>query len=318
MKSPHSLSPDLPHTVFTVDDAVKAQIPYSRLRRKDIEAPTRGVRSFRGHRATLLERVSPITRLDRSTSASHFTAARLVGILLPYDEQPDEPLHLTRHSLAAGQPRRPGVQGHRAGLQPEDVLTIGGVSITAPAWTWTDLAETLTLDALIIAGDSLLRRPDAPGRRAELILDDPLSSIDQLTAVVARRRGSRGVRKARVALPFLRSGVDSAPETKLRLEIMRAGLPEPLVNQWIYDAHGHRISRPDLQYPESKIALEYEGEHHLLDPEQWARDIERDERLRALGWIILRFTKKHLQPSELHNTMKRIRKALARSSSVQE
>jgi hypothetical protein len=41
---------------------------------------------------------------------------------------------------------------------------------------------------------------------------------------------------------------------------------------------------PDLQYRLQRIALEYEGEHHLLEPVQWNRDIERDDRLRAMGW----------------------------------
>ena len=31
----------------------------------------------------------------------------------------------------------------------------------------------------------------------------------------------------------------------------------------------------NLGYPELRIAIEYEGEHHLTDPLQWAEDIAR-------------------------------------------
>jgi len=71
------------------------------------------------------------------------------------------------------------------------------------------------------------------------------------------------LRDGRAPLPLLRPGVDSAPESWLRLLIVDGGLPEPEVNQWIVDADGRRVSRPDLQYRAQRIALEYEGEHHL-------------------------------------------------------
>lgn len=116
---------------------------------------------------------------------------------------------------------------------------------------------------------------------------------------------------ARDALPLLRAGVDSAPESLLRLLIVAAGLPEPEVNQWITDDAGRRVSRPDLQYRVQRIALEYEGEHHLTDPRQWSRDIDRDDRLRALGWTVLRFTKRHLGAGR-EDALARISQALTR------
>ncbi|UWX97869.1 endonuclease domain-containing protein [Arthrobacter zhaoxinii] len=104
--------------------------------------------------------------------------------------------------------------------------------------------------------------------------------------------------------------MDSAPESHLRLLIHHAALPEPEVNQWITGPDGRVISRPDLQYRRLRIALEYEGEHHLLDPAQWHRDIERDDRLRQLGWVVLRFTKQHLRPENAPATEEKVRTAL--------
>ena len=36
--------------------------------------------------------------------------------------------------------------------------------------------------------------------------------------------------------------------------------------------------------------MQYEGDHHRTDPQQWRRDIERDRRMQAEGWIVLRVT----------------------------
>ncbi|WP_209066987.1 DUF559 domain-containing protein [Arthrobacter pigmenti] len=206
--------------------------------------------------------------------------------------------------------RRPGVVGHRAPLLPRDVVEIYGIAVTTPARTWTDLAPSLSLEELVAAGDSLLRRQDAPRRRCDLNVPDPLSSIEELAEVIERRRGSRGIVLAREALPLLRSGVDSPQESRLRVLILDAGLPEPEVNQWILDPRGRRFSRPDLMYRELKIAIEYEGEHHLLDADQWHSDINRDDRLRALGWTVLKFSKKHLADGAVNASIGRIRTAI--------
>ena len=44
----------------------------------------------------------------------------------------------------------------------------------------------------------------------------------------------------------------------------------------------------DMGWPDLKIALEYDGDHHRTDPAQFARDIVRLEELAALGWLVIR------------------------------
>ncbi|MCC9205290.1 endonuclease domain-containing protein [Arthrobacter sp. zg-Y769] len=213
--------------------------------------------------------------------------------------------------LRYSQPRRNGVVGHNAALQQADVIRSKGLLVTSPAFTWTDLASVLSLDDLVIAGDSLLRRQDAPQRGGCFPMPDPLCQLSEVREMVARRTGIRGRSAAVAALDLLRAGVDSAPESRLRLLIHHAGLPGPEINQWITGSDGRAISCPDLQYRRLRIALEYEGEHHLLDPAQWHRDIERDERLRQLGWVVLRFTKQHLRPENRAGTAEKVRFALS-------
>ncbi len=67
---------------------------------------------------------------------------------------------------------------------------------------------------------------------------------------------------------------------------MLAGLPEPQVGRPVYDSDGGWLAKPDLSYPEHKIAIEYDGRHHLNDARQWRRDIRRRENLERAGWLV--------------------------------
>ncbi|MCC9175326.1 endonuclease domain-containing protein [Arthrobacter sp. zg-Y179] len=298
----------LPGPVFTVNEARSLGLPPSRLRRNEFDAVGYGLRAQRGRECSLAEQVRPLAPDSGRTVASHTTAAALWEMWLPRGLEAG-PLHLTR-PLRYGQPRRSGVVGHNAALQQRDVIRSNGLLVTSPVFTWTDLASVLSLDDLVVAGDSLLRRQDAPPRGGDLPWPDPLCQVQDLQDVLDRRAGTRGVSTALTALGLVRAGVDSAPETRLRLLVHHAGLPDPDVNQWILGSDGRAISRPDLQYRRLRIALEYEGEHHLLDPDQWHRDIERDDRLRQLGWAVLRFTKQHLRPENRAGTAEKVRDAL--------
>ena len=102
-----------------------------------------------------------------------------------------------------------------------------------------------------------------------------------------RVRGRRGTRTLRAALPLLRDGADSRAETLLRLALADAGVPEPEVNPLLMLSDGSTV-RPDLVWREARVCVQYEGDHHRTDPQQWRRDIERDRRMQAEGWIVLR------------------------------
>lgn len=83
---------------------------------------------------------------------------------------------------------------------------------------------------------------------------------------------------------------ESYMESKLRLMLVLAGLPEPDVNEVVYDIHGTWIACPDLAWRPVLLGLQYEGNHHRVDPRQWHSDINRDEAMVELGWTILRIT----------------------------
>jgi hypothetical protein len=85
--------------------------------------------------------------------------------------------------------------------------------------------------------------------------------------------------------------VFSPRETWARLQLVRSGLPEPEPNAVIVLRSGRR-TKGDLVYPRYRVLVEYDGEQHLLDADQWATDVERLNDLAMDGWCVIRVTKR--------------------------
>lgn len=98
-------------------------------------------------------------------------------------------------------------------------------------------------------------------------------------------------------------------ESRLRLLIVLAGLPEPTVNFTVRDEEGAVVMRFDLSYPDLKVIVEYDGRQHARDDAQWGRDIYRREELDRRGWrlIIVRAEDIYARPDQ---TLNRVRDAL--------
>ncbi|HEU4668107.1 MAG TPA: hypothetical protein VFS79_10625 [Arthrobacter sp.] len=147
----------------------------------------------------------------------------------------------------------------------------------------------MSIEELTVVADHLLRipRPDFEGRT------QPYATREDLEDMLDRHKGTPGIRKARVALDRARVGSDSAPETRLRLALEDAGLPEPLLNVPTELGAGV-VRQPDLSYPEQKVAVEYDGEGHS-EVAQIVRDITREEDFVRAGWILVRISKRHME-----------------------
>ena len=295
------LPPGIEAGGFLVRDAYAAGVPRWRLQSKGLLTPSRGLRLAKEIEPDLELLARLHTGVTQRCAVSHVTSALLWPLPLPLSLEVAAVelglIHITRRA-EIGRIKRRGVIGHRAPLLARDVRTVNGYSLTSPEWTWVDLAGILGRDALVAAGDAMLSRTA------------PLSSMEAIQEVVNRRPKVKGIRLAREVLPLLRHGVDSPQESRLRMKIIDAGLPEPTVTQPIHDHHGYYVSTPDLQYKEYRIALEYEGDHHRTDALQWGRDIERDDRLRGIGWTVLRFSKLQLGQGWPASELK-LRRALA-------
>lgn len=229
--------------------------------------------------AALLEALA-----SASGAASHGTAAALLGFP---EHELRLPVHLTTPT-AGFRVQRAEVVPHRSNVPDDQVVHRAGIPCTDPGRTWLDLAQALSpLDALVLA-DQVLRPP----RREFGEVGEALAAPEDLQEAVARRRGSRGIRRIRQVAELARVGADSPRETALRYAVHRAGLPEPRVNPRIGDEPGWSF-QPDLAFDAFRVAVQYEGAAVHSTPEQVLRDVRRAEIAAALGWLEVRITKDH-------------------------
>jgi len=244
-------------------------VPRSRLRAIDAAHPFHGVVAFDAATTTLADRARlALPVLPRGAAFSHRTAALLHRGALPLGQ--DVPLDIAVVAPARA-PRRRGIRGHQ--VVSMEIVDVEGLPVVAPAEAWLQLARILERRDLVALGDSLL----AARRRRGAV------SLAELAAATEAHRHAYGIDRARAALPHLRAGVDSRPESLLRLLIVDAGLPEPAVSPPVEVLPG-LVLHPDLGYPRERIAIEYEGDHHRSDAAQWRHDIERRELFTDAGW----------------------------------
>lgn len=94
--------------------------------------------------------------------------------------------------------------------------------------------------------------------------------------------------KLRQIAGLSRLGAESPQETRVRLALVLAGLPEPRLQVPISDEGGF-IGRFDMGYDHWRILIEYEGDQHR-DRGQWSVDIVRAEGAEQLGYKVVRIT----------------------------
>jgi very-short-patch-repair endonuclease len=167
-----------------------------------------------------------------------------------------------------------------------------------------ELATLLTEDDLVAVGDALVLDP------AKLDPHDlrPWISLDALR-LGCRASRAHGARRARRAAAQVRQGAESPMETALRLLLIRAGLPEPELNQELFDARGRWIGRFDMVYRAARVIVEYDGDQHRTSTAQYERDISRIDRAIAAKWEVVRVRARgiHVAPAE---TIQRVHEAL--------
>jgi hypothetical protein len=219
---------------------------------------------------------------------SHQTAAELWGGLVPACSD----VHVTVPGEAP-RTRRQGIKAHSTRGSTK-TSTLQGLAIASPTQTFLDLACSLDLVELVVLGDSLVK-----AKRV---------TPEDLVAAASEWVGN-GVVRARRAARFARKGVDSPKETRLRMLLVLAGLPEPTVNVIIRNPDGSWRMRFDLSYPGLKLIIEYDGRQHAENSGQWRRDLSRREELDGLGWRLIVVTSDDLRDAP-EAVLNRVRDAL--------
>ena len=275
---------------FAVADALRAGAARNRLFLGDLDRPFAGVRTRRPPE-TVVERARAYAiRMQPAAFFSHTTAAVIHDMWLPNGfPRLSDPLDVSVF-VPGRAPRDTTVRGHHLRPRGQRVGRVAGLPVLGAAETWCELAPTLTVDELVVAADGLLT-PNA---------SDPMGRLAALRRA-AEVPGRPGGSKLRAALALVRVRVRSAQESRLRLLIVRSGRAEPVVNFAVCRADGRFVAEIDLAYPDRRLGLEYEGDHHRSDRRQFRKDILRRERLMDLDWWIIRLTQDDLEarPGEL-------------------
>ena len=92
-----------------------------------------------------------------------------------------------------------------------------------------------------------------------------------------------------------------------RLALTAAGLPEPELQLRMVPGDPHSPAA-DLGYRSQRIAIQYDGGHHLTR-EQQSRDNRRDETFNAAGWRYFKFNADDLA-DDFRGAVQRVRAAL--------
>lgn len=286
MASPLPLPPALRGEPLTAAALRAHGVSEDRLRRRDIRSIGSGVYLERDIAATLEPadllrmRARGVIALRPEAWVSHTTPAVLVGLPLPRRVAQDLHISVPAHRAAV---RRSGVIPHQQSVPADELRTVGQLPVSSAERMFLECATVLRLAELIALGDALVRRPRPQHEERH----SPYSSIEALAAYLEGHRTVSGHRLASAALHQVRVGADSAQETRMRLALVRAGLPEPEL-QVPADPQDPRSPQADAAYVEQRIALQYDGQVHF-DAVRAKQDRRVDRYFSSRGWTVLRY-----------------------------
>jgi len=83
-------------------------------------------------------------------------------------------------------------------------------------------------------------------------------------------------------------------KTFVRRTFAQAGLPTPIPQYEIVARDGSFVGRVDFAFPEARLAIEVDGYAFHSSRKDWERDRVRQNELVALGWFVLRTTKRQM------------------------
>ncbi len=281
---------------------IAGRMPYARTRRLDVDHPFRGVATHRVDLDDIVQRAHAFgLLLGERAAISHSSAALVRGYPVPRALRRASELHVSVPRPVRA-PKGAGVHGHSIEMpanRAAHLLVVAPstgellpVRLVDEPLTLLTCATQLAVPDLVALADAMLRRATVDQR------PDPMVAALELAA------GRPGHRRLANAAPLRRAGVRSRAETLLRLLIVRAGLPEPVVahsvqstglsvEQWAAEA--------DLAWPQFGVLLEYEGDVHRTSRRTFLTDVRRFERYADEGWRAMRATRTDLyeDPREL-------------------
>lgn len=194
-----------------------------------------------------LECAAVLRRLDRDgVAVSHSSAARLHGLVVPRSVEGD--VRLTDPAqFRTGR----GYRISEGALPLQDVVVQDGVPLTTVSRTIADVGREWALTDTVVAADDAL----ADGR----------TTVAELQAAALAQTHWVGCGRAARALSLARVGAHSPHETRTRLALDAAGLPEPLLQQAVR-VGSRLVAVLDMYWPDHGVFVECDGRVKYTDP----------------------------------------------------
>ncbi len=208
----------------------------------------------------------------RDHAASHRSAALVHA--LPVLGRPPRVPQLTRPPRFCGDSSdHPGL--HVAALDAADLTTVGGVCVTSPARTVSDVARTTSFREGVVAADAALRAG----------LED-----DDLRAAAARCSRWPGGRTATAVAAFADGRTETPLESITRVAYATQGLPPPQTQIELYDPDGHFVALVDFLWLGQRVVGEADGMGKYDAPGAGRLEKQRELRIERCGFAVVRNT----------------------------
>lgn len=155
--------------------------------------------------------------------------------------------------------------------RPPALVDVDGVLVVSPARTVVDIARTSARIPAIAVGDAALYA-------GLCTVEDLQNELDLLT-------GMRGRAAAIRVIGRCDGKAESVLETRSRVELVDAGVPEPELQVNIYDAQGRFLARVDLYWRDGRLCGEADGNKKYGDDPDETRRALIGEKARADGVV---------------------------------
>jgi Protein of unknown function (DUF559) len=178
------------------------------------------------------------------------------------------------------------IRRHKVRLGSDEVTTRRQIPVTTLARTLFDIASGCSNECL-----------EGAIREAEYLHRFRLERLEEM---MERYPGRRGARTMRACLQSLDLGPDGRARNRLEVRfaalLSRTDLPQPALNA-LLDLDGFKIEA-DCLWSDQRVIVELDGAQAHRTKVAFESDRERDRRLQAAGWWVIRVTWRQLDEPE--------------------
>ena len=147
---------------------------------------------------------------------------------------------------------------------------------THPLTTWAMMSPYLSQVEVIVLADAMIR---GTASDIQVTKDDIVRFLRQVDFP--------GKTKCSATLPFLDNVTDSPMEARTVLALLGDGLPRPETQWTMYLPELRTVAVVDMAYPDAKTIIEYDGDAHRVDKQQYRRDDRKRQAFRAHGYTVI-------------------------------